>query len=188
MGKGQTGELHCEVTGMIQKIKSRASLFLLLALLVGITGCHPAAMVVPSYLKNVGVGTFENRTSYFGLETELTQATVQAFQLDGRLPLEDPDHCDLIVKVIIRQYIEQPIFFDPKTNYVLQYQLSIVYDLAAVDKIENKTFLEDTNKTHSVYYYTPQYTGAITQTKDQAIAQLMSDTARAIVVRVLEGY
>jgi hypothetical protein len=84
--------------------------------------------------------------------------------------------------------MEQPIFFDNKTNEVLQYQLSIVYDLAAIDRRENKMFIEDKNHNHSVYYYTAQYTGAISQTKDQAISQLAAEIGQSIVRRVLQGY
>ncbi len=91
------------------------------------------------------------------------------------------------MKVVIKQYIKEPVFYDPKTNYVLQYRLSIVYDLAAVDQREKKTFLEDDGKIHSVFYYTPQYIGAITQTEDQALAQLSGDFALVLVRRVLEG-
>jgi len=153
-----------------------------------ISGCHPAALVIPSYLKTVGTEPFQNQTSYFGLETGLTQSTIQQFQVDGRLPIEDPDKADLLVKVVIRKYVEEPILFDTKTNYVLQYRLSIVYDLAAVDQKEKKTFLEEAERTHSVFYYTPQYVGAVTESKEQAQARLYEDTARSIVRRVLEGY
>jgi hypothetical protein len=152
------------------------------------TSCHPAVVIVPSYIQSVGVQTAENHTSYYGLETSLTQNTIQQFQFDGRLPLGDPDRADLIIKLTIQQFLITPIFFDPKTNNVLQYQLTLTYDLTAMDTKENKVFIEDKGRQHSVYYYTPQYTGAINQTQDQAIAQMMQETAQLIVQRVMVGY
>ena len=160
----------------------------MVALVLALGGCHPAPLIVPSYIQNVGVAIFQNQTSYYGLDTSFTQATIRAFQLDGRLALEDPDKSDLVVKVVIRKYIEEPIFFDPKSNNVLQYRLSVVYDLASVDQREKKTFLEDKERVHSVYYYTPDYTGAVTETKDQALARLADDMGRSIARRVLTGY
>lgn len=157
-------------------------------LLLAMTGCHPAALIVPSYLQNVGVSLFENKTSYYGLDTIFTQATMKQFQQDGRLPLADSDKADLVVKAVIREYIQEPQMYDPNTNYVLQYQLSVVYDLAAIDQVEKKTIVEDTNKVHSIYFYTPQYTGAPSETMQQAVSQLADDTAYTIVRRVLEGY
>jgi hypothetical protein len=153
-----------------------------------LTGCHPAVLVVPSYIQSVGVSTFENRTSYYGFDTILTSRTIHQFQVDGRLPLEDPERADLVVKAVLQQYLEQPIFFDPKTNNVLQYEISVVYDLTAFDRRENKTFIEDKDKRRSIYYYTAQYTGAIQQSKDDAVSQLAEEVGRSIVRRVLQGY
>jgi len=130
----------------------------------------------------------ENRTSYYGLETSLTENTIQQFQFDGRIPIADPDRADMTVKLVIQQFLITPIFFDPKTNNVLQYQLNLTYDLTVFDNKENKVFIEDKGRQHSVYYYTPQYTGAINQTQDQATAQLMQETGQLIVQRVMEGF
>ncbi len=162
--------------------------FPITVLLLSMLGCHPAALVVPSYLQSVGVYLFENKTSYFGLDTLFTQATIRQFQQDGRLPLVDSDKADLVVKAVIREYIQEPQMYDPKTNYVLQYRLSVVYDLAAVDQQEKKTFVEDNGRIHSIYFYTPQYIGAPSETMDQAVSQLADDAAHTIVRRVLEGY
>ncbi|HVZ80873.1 MAG TPA: LPS assembly lipoprotein LptE [bacterium] len=164
------------------------SLGALVAPIFFLSGCHPAVLIVPSYIKTVGVELFQNRTSYFGLETLFTRATIRQFETDGRIPLEDPDHADMVVKVVIRQLDKIPSYYDPKTNAVLQYRLSVTYDIAAVDQREKKTFFEDNGKIHSLFYYTPDYVGAVTQTEDQAMAQLAEDMARTIVRRVLEGY
>ena len=156
--------------------------------LVFLSGCHPAALIIPSYVQLLGVDTFKNQTSYFGLETMLTEDTIRQFQVDGRVPVGDPDKSDLLIQLTIRKYDEEPIFYDTKTNAVLQYQLSLTYDLDAVDEREKKTFLEDTGKVHSVIFYTPQYTGAIAETKDAAVARLLQELSEIIVRRVLEGY
>jgi len=153
-----------------------------------LTGCHPAALVVPSYIQTVGVDLVQNKTSYFGIDTLFTESLIHNFQMDGRLPLEDASKSDLQIKVVIQKYDKIPVLNDPKTNAVLQYQLSITYDLAAIDQKEKKTFVEETGKIHSYYYYTPQYIGAVNQTEDQAVSQLADDMSHNIVRRVLEGY
>ena len=170
----------------MKRILIRFSALVLVA--AGMMGCHPAVVVVPSYIQSIGVETAENRTSYYGLETGLTQNTIQQLQIDGRIPIADADRADLVVHLIIQQFLITPIFFDPKTNNVLQYQLTLTYDMTVLDKKENKTFIEDKGRQHSIYFYTPQYTGAINQTQDQATAQLLLETAQQIVQRVLEGF
>jgi len=153
-----------------------------------LAGCHPAELVIPSYLHTIGVEPVKNQTSYFGLDTTFTQNLIRQFQVDARLTVDDPQKADLLVKIIIRQYNINPVFFDPKTNMVLQYQLTMTYDIAAIDQVEKKTLLEDTGKNHSVYYYTPQYVGAITETQDQAANRMLGEAAELTVRRVLEGF
>jgi hypothetical protein len=150
-------------------------------------GCRPAILIIPSYIKTAGVAPTENKTSWFGLDTAITQNLIQQFQMDGRVAIEDPDHADMVVKVIIKKYTETPQVQDPKTNAVLQYLVSLDYDVVALDHVENKTLTETTGLTDSVYYYTIYNTGAIPQTRDQALQQLEQDMARLIVRRVLSG-
>jgi hypothetical protein len=166
----------------------RRSLMVLALVMVPLGwGCRPAILIIPSYIKTVGVAPTENQTSWFGLDTALTQNLIQQFQLDGRVGIEDPDHSDMVVKVTIKKYSETPQVQDPKTNAVLQYLISLDYDAVALDHVENKTLTEVTGLTDSVYYYTTYNVGAIPQTRDQALQQLEQDMARRVVERVLQG-
>lgn len=151
-------------------------------------GCRPAVMVVPPHVHSVGVATFENRTTEFGLETLFTNETIRQFQMDGRLPLADPDRADLQVKAVVRQYAEEPIQYDTATNYVLQYRLTVTYDLTALDRKEGCPLVEEKSKARSVFYYTSQYTGAVTETEDQARQRLAEEVGRSTVRKVLEGF
>jgi hypothetical protein len=175
----------------VRKYHFKCFCFFLLAPFVllspAVIGCHPAAMVIPSYIRTVGVEVFKNQTSYSGLETTITQNLIQQFQIDGRLAIENPEKADLVVRGVVRKYIIEPILFDPKTNIVLQYRLSVVYDLAALDQQEKKTLFEDSQRIHSIFYYTPEYVGAIQQTQEQALTQLAREMACSSVRRVLEG-
>jgi len=134
------------------------------------------------------VDLFENRTSIYGLETTFTQAVLRAFQVDGRLSLEDPGSSDLRVRAVIQRFVEEPLLFDTATNQVLQYRISVVYDISAQDAREKKVLQEDREKITSVIYYTPGYTQAIPETRDQALLRLGEDMGRLIVRRVLEGH
>jgi hypothetical protein len=164
--------------------KLTASLLMAAALLAG---CSPAVLIVPSYIQNVGVALVQNETSQYGLETLFTQQFIQDFQTDGRLPVANADQADLVVNVTIKKYDEVPILYDPKTNQVLQYRITLAYDMTALDNKLNKTLVEDKDVVHSYFYYTSQYVGAIPLTDAQAQAELADNLGRTIVRRVLEG-
>lgn len=173
----------------MNKLTLKKNLLPLVAgIILGLSGCQPAAIVLPSYIQNIGVDVVKNQTSYFGLDTMFRQSIIRQFQLDARLPLEDAEKSDLTVKVIIRQYTLTPISYDPKTNFPLQYQMTVVYDLAAIDNRERKTILEDLGKTHSYDFYSPQSSGASPLDEDQARQVLLDDAASLLVRRVLEGF
>ena len=150
-------------------------------------GCAPAVMIVPSYIQTVGVAPVKNATSEYGLDTLLTGQLIQAFQVDGRIPVASPNNADLVVNLEIEKFDLIPILYDPKTNLVLQYRITMTYNLAAIDQKQNRTLVEDKDKIHSYFYYTSQYVGAITQTDPQAQAQMADELCRTLVRRVLEG-
>lgn len=154
----------------------------------GLAACRPAVMVVPPHVHSVGVATFENRTTEFSLDTLLTNETLRQFQIDGRLPLENPDRADLVVRAVIRGYSREPIQYDPATNYVLQYRLTVTYDLVAFDRQENRSLVEQKDLARSVFYYTEQAAGAVTETLDQARQRLAEEVGRSTVRKVLEGF
>jgi len=168
-------------------MRNQLKFFAGLAVLAFLSGCAPAVLIVPSYIKSVGVNLVDNKTSYYGLETLFTQQLIQDFQIDGRLPVENPGDADLVVSITLKKYEEVPVLVDPKTNLVDQFRISVTYDLSAIDKRENRTLVEDKDKIHSYFYYTPQYVGAVSQTDQQAQAQMADDLGRSIVRRVLEG-
>src|SRR6185436_19367515 len=87
------------------------------SLILALDGCQPAVLVVPSYIKSVGIEVFQNKTSQYGLDTMLTDQLIRQFQVDGRLPLEDVNSADLIVKAVVTRYVEEPMLYDPKTNF-----------------------------------------------------------------------
>ena len=153
-----------------------------------LAGCRPAVMVVPPHIRNVGVETVQNLTTDYGLETLMTEETIRQFQLDGRLPLEDPAHADLQVRMVLRRYSEEPILYDPETNYVLQYRLTVAYDLVGYDRRDGKPLVEEKDKARSVFYYTDRYTGAASETEERARQRLAEETGRSTVRLILEGY
>jgi hypothetical protein len=164
-----------------------AFLFTALALACSTAGCRPAAVILPPHIKSVAVDTVENLTSTYGLEARLTQSTVLQFQQDGRLAVTGPGQSDLSVKIVVKKYLKECILTDTATNRPTQYRLSITYDLTGKDQVDKKTLLEAAGLTQSVLYYTPDFTGAIAETEDQALSRLAEDLSRTVARRVIQG-
>jgi hypothetical protein len=155
---------------------------------LGIIGCSPQILALPSHIHTVGVAVFQNQTSRYGLETELTSDIIQQFQVDGRLSVVSPSKADLLVKGRILYYSRDPILYNTTNNLVLQYRLVFTYDVEAIDQTDGRSLFEEKNQMGTIFYYTNNEPGAITQTQDQAENQLMQETAQIIVHKILLGY
>jgi hypothetical protein len=159
---------------------------LVLSCVAALGGCHPAALVLPPHLKTVGVSTFENKTSTYGLESLLTDQTILQFRQDGRLDYVSENKADLLVKATVTRYLKESILTDTATNRPKQYRLSVTYQLKAVDQVDGRTLFDLNDQARSVLYYTSDFPGALAETEEQAQIRLAEDTARAIVRKTLE--
>jgi len=166
---------------------SKSRTFLAIVCLVVLTGCRPAVVILPPHLKTVAVATFGNRTTNYGLESLLTNQTIRQFQQDGRLSVVSEDSADLLIKAEIRQYNDDVILVDPTTNRPKQYRLTVVYNLTAVDQVDQRALFDETNLAQTVLYYTADFPGAVSMTEDQAREQLAQDLGLSIVRRTIEG-
>lgn len=156
------------------------------ALLI-LVGCHPAVSILPPHIHTVGVPTADNHTSQYGVETEITSQVIHQFETDGRLVLASDKSADLLVKISVRQYQKDVLLTNTANNRPEQYRLSVVYDLSAVDQVDQRPLFEDKGKTRSVFFNTSDYPGSIVETEDQAFQRLTDDLARSVVRRVIEG-
>jgi len=155
--------------------------------LMGFLGCRPATIILPPHIHSIGLAVVENRTSQYGLEGLCTQAVLRQLQADGRFQLDSDLKADLVVKMVIQKYQREVLLTDAASNRPQQYRLSILYDLTAIDQIDQRPLFEDKGRVRSVLYYTADYPGAIVETEDQALNRLSGDLATSLVRRVIEG-
>jgi hypothetical protein len=63
---------------------------------------------LPSGIKNIGVESFENVTERPGIEGIVTQSFIDGILRDKRIPLRDPESCDILLKGKIINYKRMP--------------------------------------------------------------------------------
>jgi hypothetical protein len=156
-------------------------------MLTGILGCHPATIILPPHIHTIGLSVIENHTSQYGLESVCTQQILQELQADGRLLVVSDKSADLVLKMSIRQYQRDIILTNTTNNRPEQYRLSVVYNLTAIDQIDQKPLFEDNGRVRSVLFCTADYPGAIVETEDQALLRMAQDLAHSLVRRVIQG-
>lgn len=151
-------------------------------------GCAGRAYHIPTHLQTAAVAPVENRTTEYGLERELREALIRELQARGGLSLAPENSADLLLRVRVTGYREEPILLDEATNRVLQYRLSLDYDWEWLDRAAGEAGFSESKKTRSLFYYTPDYTGAVTETEEEARKRLAEDFARTVWNSVWESF
>jgi len=75
-----------------------------------ILGCvYSLKPPLPEGIKTIGVETFTNTSERLGIEVSVTQSFIDGIIEDRRIPVKDPDKCDLLIKGEIKRYIKSPV-------------------------------------------------------------------------------
>jgi outer membrane lipopolysaccharide assembly protein LptE/RlpB len=165
--------------------RSRGRTALLLALLLVLSSCgYSASPTLSSSIKRIYIPTFENETTRYGIEQDLTEAVVNAFTSDNRLTVVSERDADVMLRGVIIRYEKGALTFD-RAATVDEFRVSISISVVLEDLRQGKVLWED--DTMSAWdSYNEADTGATSE--DAATAKVMDTLAKDIVSRTIEGW
>lgn len=157
-----------------------------------LTGCGGMAMKphIPANIKKMAIPTFINSTLKYGIQSDLTDAVIKEFLMDGRLEITDKEKADAILEGTISKYLLEPIVYDVN-NVITRYRLKIVVDLKFIDVKSNKvlwTQAEVGGITGGRAEFSVGVTGFDNNTEFEAQKEAYGKIARDIVNRVIYGW
>jgi outer membrane lipopolysaccharide assembly protein LptE/RlpB len=164
------------------------------AALLALTSCGyrltPVGGVVPEGAKTIAIPVFINGTNEPFLDTELTQAVVDAFLYDGRLKVVSLEGADLVLRGQVTKFDVSPASYTANA-YVQTYNVSIGVSMGLEDTKTKKALLTDSGVGSVFVSSYPVTLGDIPATKtakETAIKNAARDIASTIRSRVLEGF
>ncbi|UCB56803.1 MAG: hypothetical protein JSV30_06320 [Candidatus Omnitrophota bacterium] len=194
---------HCEEgKGGVKRFNF---IFLLLAIAC-MQGCgYTAGSLLPSHIKTIHIRPFRNKIELTGelrqeeyrfrsyrthLETDITKEVISRFINDGHLQVIDEKNADVVLEGELIDYLSQPVRYGSDNETVEEYRISIVCSVKLNDIKENKlmwqesriigdTTYSDSDQSQARGYYTSEST---------AVSSAVSDLARRIVNRTIEGW
>lgn len=148
---------------------------------------------LPDYIKTIGVPTFENRTTLFNLETQVTQKVRSEFIGRGHYQIvPDGTNVDAVLIGELSGVSVQPVSF---TNQQLasRYTITMNARVTLRDVRENKVLWENPNLMFRQEYEAQsgqtQVDPSIFFGQDQnALDRMTTDFARTIVNAILEAF
>ena len=148
---------------------------------------------LPDYIKTIGIPTFENRTTLFNLETQVTQKVRSEFIGRGRYQIvPDATNVDAVLTGELSGVSIQPVSF---TNQQLasRYTIQMSARVALHDVREGKVLWENPNLVFRQEYEAQsgqtQVDPSIFFGQDQnALDRMTTEFARTIVSAILEAF
>jgi hypothetical protein len=179
--------------------KRYALIVVILGLVISAAGCgYTTRSALSSRYSSIYVDSFTNQIKIteeqsdtrmyrgyrHGLETEVTRAVIDRFLLDGNLKVAGQADASLILKGDLIDFRKEPLRYDANDT-VEEYRIIITVNMELEDVREGKVLWRERHFAGESSYRT---SGSLAKGEDAAIKDAVSDLARRIVERSIEGW
>lgn len=135
---------------------------------------------VPPGLYSVAIPTFKNETFEPGIEILFTQAFLTEFIQDRRVNVVSRERADSVLEGAVKSFTMSAVAYD-RSGFVLQYQMTIVLDLALKGR-EGKVLWEEKGM-HETQWFRASSIGVTNEAAKQAaiqkVAPIMAERIRS---------
>lgn len=149
-------------------------------------GYTTSPALLPSHLKTVAIPTFENGTTEYTLEQEITTAVAQTFVRDNHLKVVDEKSANCVVRAKITQY-KNAVFGLTDASQAQQYRVSISVQVVFKDLVKNRELWTD-EIVRTANYYVQDVPGQTARTEADGRKEAITKIADEILTRSVEGW
>ena len=142
--------------------------------------------MLPSHLKSVAIPLFENETSEYTLEQEVTDAVVQRFVSDNHLRVVDEKSADCVVKGKITEY-RNAVFGISNAELAQEYRVTIGVSVVFKDQVKNREIWRD-DIVKTANYYVQAVPGQQAKTELDGRKEAIQKIADEILSRSIESW
>ena len=170
---------------------SRAGLALVLgglALFAALSGCAYTAgsSLLPSHLRTVAIPTFENGTTEYLLEKEITQAVIDKFIADNHLKVVDEKSANAVIRGKVTQY-KNSVFGFTQNSTSNEYRVTVAVEVTFKDLVKNRE-LWSGEIVKTANYYVQDVPGQAAQTELDGRKEAINKISDEILSRSVEGW
>src|ERR1035437_5364927 len=161
---------------------------LVVAVIVG-AGCagYTPQVSMPSYIQNLAVPVFFNKTQTYNIEQYITQKTIDQFIADGKVAIADEQSADGVLKVNIDKYILTPITFDIH-QVPQQYRLRIYVSIYLFDSKNQRQLWMEENLWEETTYYVVNNLDMPAETEEIGRLRVLDALAGRVFRRTMNGW
>jgi Lipopolysaccharide-assembly len=157
------------------------------ALLAGSCAYSTSTTLLPSHLKTVAIPVFENATTEYTLEQEVTDAVIRRFVADNHLRVVDERSANAVLRGKINLY-RNAIFGISNVSLAQEYRVTIGVAVVFKDQVKNREIWSDENIIKTANYYVQPVPGDSARTELDGRKQAIQKIADEIISRTVEGW
>lgn len=143
--------------------------------------------LLPPHLKTVAIPTFENVTSEYTLEQEITQAVIDRFVRDNHLKIVDEKSADAVVRGKVTQF-KNAVFGFSSASEASEFRVTIAVSVVFKDQVKNREIWNDPNLVKTANYYVQDVPGQTASTPLDGRKEAVTKLADEILTRSLQSW
>jgi|SRR6185503_9322104 len=172
-----------------RKPRSRTLAVLLIACAVLGTSCaySTSTALLPSHLRTVAIPVFENATTEYSLEQEVTETVIRRFVEDNHLRVVDERSADCVLRGRIVSY-RNSVFGISNVALAQEYRVAIGVDVTFKDQVKNREIWHDPALEKTANYYVQNVPGQVAKTELDGRKEAIQKLADEILSRSVESW
>jgi outer membrane lipopolysaccharide assembly protein LptE/RlpB len=157
------------------------------AFLAGSCAYTTSTALLPSHLKTVAVPVFENTTSEYTLQQEITDAVLARFVQDNHLKVVDERSADCVLRGKVTGY-KNAVFGFSAQNRAQEYRVTITVSIVFKDQVKNREMWSDEAMVKTANYYVQDVPGQTAKTELDGRKEAIQRIADEILSRSTQGW
>jgi hypothetical protein len=143
--------------------------------------------LLPTHLKTIAIPVFENSTTEYAIEQDITQSVIDHFVQDNHLKVVSERSANSILRGRVIEYRNAVFGFSAAQN-ASEYRVTIGVAVTMKDLVKNREMWKDELllKTHN--YFVVDVPGQKAQTELDGRKEAIRKIAEEIVARTVEGW
>ncbi len=155
-------------------------------LLLASCGDTTSSALLPTHLKTVAVPVFENGTTEYTLEQEITTSVVERFVRDNHLHVVDEKSANCVVRGKVTQY-KNTVFGFSNAAQAQEYRITIAVQVTFKDLVKNREIWSD-EIVRTANYYVQDVPGQAARTELDGRKEAIGKISDEILSRSVEGW
>jgi hypothetical protein len=142
---------------------------------------------LPAHLKTVAIPVFENSTTEYTLEQDVTNAVIERFVKDNHLRVVDERSANAVVRGKLTGY-KNAVFGFSAANRAQEYRVTLTCSVVFKDLVKNREIWNESGLIKTANYFVVDVPGQPARTELDGRKEAITKIADEILTRSVEGW